>query len=1030
MARKRPHIKPGRDVPRGRSDHGDLSSRGSAISVLRMGQFYLESDSYSDAMAYFLRADEEALRSQLSDDETASLYASLARCYLGLGKHDEARGCAEKVLALAARAGNRTSAAEANVILARTEAKSGRFRKSLRAAEQAYAVLRKEPDSALLAEASKVLGTAHAELGNMTAARDCLTDCLVCNRRLGNDEGVAGAYNNLGIMAKRSGDLSTAIDYFERALEIDRRLGRPAAIARRLNNLGVALYRSSRWDEAETSLKRAWEIYTSLGATRDVVAVESALGNLCRVRRNWRGARDLFTRALRTSQAEGYRRAEALAFEFLGDLEKDQRHFDEALRALGQALACAHRLSSVSDVIGEVLRRRAEVYVALGRLDDAERDCTLALDLCRRIGDRLEEGATLRVLAAVSYSRGRRSDARVLSARAERVQTRTGDPFELAMTALTDGAGTRDSGPVDEAALDVIESRLYSAEQLFEKIGAPYWVARCSIERAKALHAAGHRGRCRVWLDKARPELERVRDEVGLAELTALQHQIDTELAETAASLPSRYSVLAEASLLLRTGDGDPAVLHESATAVADEVRADRVVVFRQEPDLLPQVVTSVGRTGRRLAEVRRLVRSVTGDGGLSRPFVSAAGTGPGGPISPRFAAVALIPVEVDSASGTTLLLYADRLNRDGAAAFNEADVEFLGAAARLLADVLPSGVAGTFGHSFGAEDEESEPDFPRGFITRDPVTVNILASVGRLCDSTIPILMLGESGVGKDILARAIHEGSSRTGRLVALNAGAVPANLQESELFGHVKGAFTDADRDREGLIESASGGTLFLDEIGEMNAELQVKLLRFLQSGEYRRVGDSSIRTSNARVISATNRDLRTEVLEGEFRRDLFYRLSAFTVEIPPLRERPCDIMPLMRHFLTIYAELEGKDVRGFSDEVVALFQHYDWRGNNVRELENEVRRCVALCADGDRIGLEQVRPELVAECGAILASSRPVPGNTLSLREEVEALEQSRIREALDRHAQSKQDAAHYLGLSRTGLYTKMRKYRME
>jgi len=439
-----------------------------------MGQFYLESDSYSDAMMYFLRADEEALRSQLSDDETASLYASLARCYLGLGKHDEARGCAEKVSALAARAGNSTSVAEANVILARTEAKSGRFRKSLRAAEQAYAVLRKEPDSALLAEASKVLGTAHAELGNMTAARDCLTDCLVCNRRLGNEEGVAGAYNNLGIMAKRSGDLSTAIDYFERALEIDRRLGRPAAIARRLNNLGVALYRSSRWDEAETRLKRAWEIYTSLGATRDVVAVESALGNLCRVRRNWRGARDLFMRALRTSQAEGYRRAEALAFEFLGDLEKDQGHFDEALRVLDQALACAHRLSSVSDVIGEVRRRRAEVYVALGRLDDAERDCTLALDLCRRIGDRLEEGATLRVLAAVSYSRGRRSDARVLSARAERVQTRTGEPFELAMTALTDGAGMRHSGPIDEAALDVIKSRLYTAEQLFEKVGAPY----------------------------------------------------------------------------------------------------------------------------------------------------------------------------------------------------------------------------------------------------------------------------------------------------------------------------------------------------------------------------------------------------------------------------------------------------------------------------------------------------------------------------------------------------------------------------
>jgi DNA-binding NtrC family response regulator/tetratricopeptide (TPR) repeat protein len=993
-----------------------------------MGQFYLESDSYSDAMVYFLRADEEARRSQLSNDDVARLYASLARCYFGLGRHDEARSCAEKVSALAARTGNSVTAAEANVILSRTEAKSGRFRKSLREAERAYAVLRKEPDSALLAEASKALGTAHAELGNMTAARDCLIDCLVCNRRLGNDEGVAGAYNNLGILAKRSGDLSTAIEYFERALDIDKRLGRPAAIARRLNNLGVALYRSARWDEAEKNLQRAWEIYTSLGATRDVVAVESALGNLCRVRRDWKGARDYFTRALRTSQEEGYRRAEALAFEFLGDLEKDQGRFEEALKALDQALACAHRLSSMSDVIGEVLRRRAEVYVALGRLDDAERDCTAALDLCRRIGDKLEEGATLRVLSAVSYSRGRRSDAQVLSARAERVQARTGEFLELAMTALTDGAGMRRSGPVDEAVLDIIESRLCTAEQLFERIGASYWVARCSLERAKALHAAGRRGRCRVWLEKARPELERVCDEAGLAELTALQREIDAELAESAASRPGRYSILAEASLHLRTNDGDPAILHGSATAVADEVRADRVVVFRQEPDAQLQVVTSVGRTGRRLAEVRRLVRSVTSDGGLSRPYVAAAGTGPGGPISPRLAAVALIPVKVDPATGTTLLLYADRLNNEGATAFTEVDIEFLGASARLLAEVLHGDATRGFGHTF--DPEHSESNFPRGFITRDPVTANMLAGVGRLCDSTIPILMLGESGVGKDILARGIHESSSRTGRLVALNSGAVPANLQESELFGHAKGAFTDADREREGLIEAASGGTLFLDEIGEMSAELQVKLLRFLQSGEYRRVGDSSIRTSDARVVSATNRDLRADVLEGAFRRDLFYRLSAFTVEIPPLRERPCDIVPLMRHFLVTYAELEGKDVRGFSDEVVALFRHYDWRGNNVRELENEVRRCVALCADGDQISLDQVRPELLAMRGAVPASGRAAPGDTFSLRDEVEALEQGRIREALDRHAQNIQDAAHFLGLSRTGLYTKMKKYQMK
>lgn len=994
-----------------------------------MGQFYLASDSYSDALEYLQRVESDALRSQLSEAEVVSLYTGLARCCLGLGRHDEARSYVEKVAALAARCEDSISAAEADVILAKTEIKSGRFRKSLRAAERAYAVLRKEPDSALLAEASKALGTAHAELGNMTAARDCLIDCLVCNRRLGNEEGVAGAYNNLGILAKRSGDLATAIDYFERSLEIDRRLGRPAAIARRLNNLGVALYRSSSWSEAERHLKQSWEIYTSLGAARDVVAVESALGNLCRVRRDWRGAREYFMRVLRTSQKEGYRRAEALAFEFLGDLERDQGHFDEGLRALDQALVCAHRLSSMSDVVGEVLRRRAEVYLALGRLDDAERDCTSALDLCRRIGDRLEEGAALRVLAAVSYARGERDDAEVLSARAERVQSRNGDPFELAMTALTDGAGIRTSGHVDAGRLDTMESRLCTAEQLFESIGARYWVARCSLERTKALHAAGNDERCRVWLEKARAELQQVGDDGGLAELVILQRELDAHLAESAASLPSKYSVLADASLVLRTSDGDPAALHGFATTVADEVSADRVVVFLQEGGAQPRVVTSFGRTGRRLAEVRRLVRSIAGSGGLTEPFVTT-GKRPEAPMARRLAAVALIPVQTGPRDDRAILLYADRLNADSATAFGEADVEFLGASARLLADTLRTSAPGAFERPGAEEYEPAERSLPRGFITRDSTTEKILASVTRLCDSAIPILMLGESGVGKDILARAVHEGSARTGRLVALNSGAVPPHLQESELFGHVRGAFTDADRDRAGLIESAANGTLFLDEIGDMSAELQVKLLRFLQSGEYRRVGDSAIRRSNARVVSATNKDLRAEVLEGTFRRDLFYRLSAFTVEIPPLRERPCDIVPLMRHFLATYAELEGKNVPGFADDVVELFQHYDWRGNNVRELENEVRRCVALCEEGEAISLDQVRPELVAMRRTVLISGRAAPGDALSLRDEVEALEQSRIRDALARHSRSKLDAARALGMSRTGLYTKMRKYGME
>jgi two-component system response regulator HupR/HoxA len=272
------------------------------------------------------------------------------------------------------------------------------------------------------------------------------------------------------------------------------------------------------------------------------------------------------------------------------------------------------------------------------------------------------------------------------------------------------------------------------------------------------------------------------------------------------------------------------------------------------------------------------------------------------------------------------------------------------------------------------------------------------------------------------------VHDGGrSHTGRFVALNSGAIPRHLQESELFGHVKGAFTDADRDRPGLIEAAADGTLFLDEIGEMGPELQVKLLRFLQNGEYRRVGESRVRTSDVRVISASNRNLREEVAAGRFRGDLFYRLGAYVVEIPPLRERRQDIRILMDHFLRIYAEAEGKRVLGFSPEVYELFLRYDWRGNNVRQLENEVRRGVALCDADGLVGIDHLSPALAARRDVILRSTRSGALEGPSLREEVEALERSRIYEALETAGHSKRKAATLLGLSRTGLYTKLKKY---
>jgi len=1002
---------------RARKGRGPVTPREDALSSIQMGLVYLDSDSYSDAIECLERAAAESLLTHLETPERAQLFAALARGYVGLGEHDLARSWVDALEAVGAE--DPVVAAEADVILSRIESRAGRFRESLAAAQRAYDVLRDLPESQLLADAAKIMGTAHAELGNVSAARDCLVDCLVTNRRLGDEAGMAGAYNNLGILAKRTGDLSGAIEYFEEALKIDRRLGRTAAVARRLNNLGVALYRMSRWDEAEKHLLDALEMYVGLGATRDIVAVELALGSILRARRDWDAARDCLTRALKSSRELGYRRSEALALEFLGELEADRGHHEEALELLDRALATAYQLSANNDAVSEVLRRRSEVLLEVGRLDEAERDCAQSLDLSNRLGDRLEEGAALRVLARILFARGDLAGARQRVIGAEDALRRTGESFELARTSLATGVGLAQASPPGEMPIGRVEARLFSAEELFSRMGATYWVGLCRLERARALRTAGELGRARQWLAGAREAFASAGEEQPLALVDGLERDMDRDLAGSLSSAQSRYSVIADGYRRLNDSDMSPDSFHGIAAAVADAVVVDRLVLFEIGEDGVQSVAISYDRSGRRLAEARRVVRETT-----SRSMPHKAVLLTGSVLPDGLESAAVFPVPSPNRGQADSLLYADRARGSDSGAFDSDDVEFLSAAAVML-------VALSTRRSEVVLEPQPAGETPVSteFITRDGGMLDILASVERLRESDIPILILGESGVGKDVLARAIHAASARRGRFVALNSGAVPPNLQESELFGHVKGAFTDADRDREGLVAAAAGGTLFLDEIGEMSPELQVKLLRFLQSGEYRRVGDSVIRISDARVISASNRDLREEARAGRFRTDLYYRLAAFVIEIPPLRARLQDIPLLMDHFLGLYARIEGKSVRGFSREVRELFLTYDWSENNVRELENEVRRGVALCAEGGVIETEDLRPEMRA-LSEEAASGGRAGRHFVSLKDEVEALERRRIMQALMRSGHSKRRAAADLGLSRTGLYTKLQKYRLE
>ena len=299
--------------------------------------------------------------------------------------------------------------------------------------------------------------------------------------------------------------------------------------------------------------------------------------------------------------------------------------------------------------------------------------------------------------------------------------------------------------------------------------------------------------------------------------------------------------------------------------------------------------------------------------------------------------------------------------------------------------------------------------------VSKTPRMQQVFEVLPQIAASNSTVLIQGESGTGKEMVARAIHDLSPRReGPMVAVNCGALPDSLLESELFGHKAGAFTDARTDRQGRFAQAEGGTILLDEVGEMSARLQVSLLRVLEDGVYQPLGAAQAVQSNVRVIAASNRDLGAMVKEGAFRRDLYYRINVVTVSLPPLRERRQDIPLLADHFVGRFRRLTGKDIEGISADTLMLLMNHDFPGN-VRELENIIEHTFVLCSGGE------IESRHLPE--ALVGQRRP---GSVERPVSLDELERTHIRHTLRRCGGSRQGAAHELGIHRTTLYRKMKK----
>ncbi|HTP57668.1 MAG TPA: sigma-54 dependent transcriptional regulator [Spirochaetia bacterium] len=317
--------------------------------------------------------------------------------------------------------------------------------------------------------------------------------------------------------------------------------------------------------------------------------------------------------------------------------------------------------------------------------------------------------------------------------------------------------------------------------------------------------------------------------------------------------------------------------------------------------------------------------------------------------------------------------------------------------------------------HEFSAAaSREQQP--VRRVVTDDPRLKKILQSAEKAAATTAPVLITGESGTGKELIASLVHEAGPRASRpFIKVNCAAIPETLLESELFGHEKGAFTNALSQRKGKFELANDGTIFLDEIGDMSASTQAKILRVLQEQEFERVGGSESIRTDIRVIAATNKDLRALIQKDSFREDLYYRLCVITLHVPPLRERPGDVELLIDHFLRVFSARYGKEIRGLDPQTRELLLAHTWPGN-VRELKNCMERAAIFCEE-ELITLDDLPAQYMELEGTHLGDK---------LQTTFEQLNRSMILEALEKSKGKKSKAADMLNINRRTLYNRMRK----
>ncbi len=1081
--RERAGARPDSPAPARRAD--ELASEASLEQMLRVCELHIAAEDTQAALAVLERA-EQRLR-EADGDATLAAEVRLRKsdCLMKRGELPAALSSAAQALDELPRDADVMTRSRLLSQMGSIQSDQGEYEAAQKLYRSAYELVRKSNNYVEIGLLELRLGAVHSRLGRVREAQEYFESALFAFRRIDHQEGVARALNNLGNLLKNGPRWQDGRTYYEQAIALRERAGNLGGMATNCLNLGILLTKLCEWDEAALRLERAIGIYRQTGKRLSLVRALLAMGNLRRRQGRRPQAAALYAEARELSEKIAPGRETILCWESDGDLFTDQRQFDAAERCFRHALEMAAELAPGGDLLPEIQRRLAGVLTATGRPDEAQTHATDAYRAARRVGDAVEAGSSLRALGEAYAAGGREKAAARALTRAVELLAQTPDKLETALGHRALGRllfRSSCAGGEENAKPARIIGLLQQSAQFLLDVG----------RRDLAAEAMADLAEVRAWRSDIEGTLRDINRARGLAEkascpdvierVEGIRSLLESQSAEAVAIASPEAEIIQDWSQLFSATGESGCRLDGMLKFAVERLDSSRALLADPTPDGELRLVACIGMQKSVAAAILKAIRTHVRDKGL----VLSGGVGQ----DSRFAEEAeTVFAGVRSFAGLALslpegkgVLYIDR-HGDHNNPYSRGDLRVLSVVSGLVALAL---IQMRREEALQAEQRQRDQAVRTGpladYVTQDPQILRAFSQLERVGDSTASILITGETGTGKGLLAECIHRASSRReGRFISVNCAAIPENLLESELFGHVAGSFTGATGDKRGLFEEADGGTLFLDEIGRTSLTVQAKLLHALDTHKIRRVGANRDHAVDVRVVCASNGNLQESIRKGGFLEDLFYRLSDFTVQLPPLRERSGDIPLLIDHFYDRVCRELSRRPAGVDPRVRELLLAHVWRGN-IRELIQVVRRLVALCLDGEMITVDllprevlgtQARPpifehpqvvsastswpstrpggetgcgvdEHAAAAGEAIAASGKTNGgngsggsgtnsrngNRRALREEVLRLERRLISECLQSTGWNRAETARRLRISYPTLLTKIKMFGLE